>query len=277
VRTVVFVLSETRSGSTWLSYVLGSHRNVAHLGEYHRPFTFPGHVACRLCEAKGQPCPVFHGIEAIAADEAFDFAFDRLGVDVLVDCSKSLEWTARFLARGYAVKVVHLLRDPKGWYASERKREPMTPEQGLRRWNATNECIDRFVRERRLEHVRVLYEDLAADPLRGFPPLCAFLGFPFEPQSLRYWDKEHHGLGANGAAFNVLRAHPHAKLTTGDDAFYRERAGRVFRDERWKTLLAGDEIAFFEHARALERYFPDSGAPDRRAPPRGADTHEGRE
>ena len=255
MKTIVFILSETRSGSTWLSYVLGSHENVAHLGEYHRPFTIPGHVACRICEARAQPCPIFSGIEHIKVEDAFDFAFARLGVECLVDCSKNLGWIRHFLNRDYRIKVIHLFRDPRGWFASERKREPMTPEQGLRRWQETNDQIDSFVRENRLDCVRALYEDLTADPRRHFPALCKFLGFAFDPKALQYWDKEHHGLGANGAAFNVLAGLPNAKLLTLDDTYYRSHAGQVFQDDRWKTLLTAEEIAFFSKSRTLDRYF----------------------
>ena len=254
-KKIIFILSEKRSGSTWLSYVLGTHPDTAHLGEYYRPFTIAGHVACRLCEAKGQACPVFAGIENVPIQKAFDFAFDRLDVHTLVDCSKDFDWIPNFLDKDYDIRVVHLLRDPKGWFASERKRNPMSLEEGLARWNKTNQEIDDFIKQKKLKSVRVLYEDLTADPQKEFPKLCAFLGFDFDPKALHYWDKEHHGLGGNGAAFNVIGSLPDAKITTGDDQFYREKAGEVFQDDRWKTLLSSDEISFFDQANLLKKYF----------------------
>jgi len=65
-KRLVFIHSELRSGSTWLSYVLGSHPSAAHLGEYYRPFVLKNHTACRLCEAKGlSECEILHGIEHV--------------------------------------------------------------------------------------------------------------------------------------------------------------------------------------------------------------------
>ena len=89
-RAVVFVFSESRSGSTWFSYVLGSLPGVAHLGEYLPPFTRRDIVACRLCEARGKTqCEILHGIENVPAEWAYDFAFERFGRPILSDASKT--------------------------------------------------------------------------------------------------------------------------------------------------------------------------------------------
>ena len=80
-RQVLFIASSVRSGSTWLSYVLGNHPRSAHLGEYHRPFEISGHVACRLCEAQGLPdCEILHGIEDVPINAAYGFALSLIHI-----------------------------------------------------------------------------------------------------------------------------------------------------------------------------------------------------
>jgi hypothetical protein len=164
-RTVVFILSETRSGSTWLSYVLGSHRNVAQLGEYHRPFEVPRQGACELCEARGRSeCEILHGIENVPKEYAHDFAFERFRKPILCDASKFLEWMASFLdQRRYQVKAIHLMRDPRAWFASERRRSPLSAEGAVQRWADANNRISDFVALRQIPCCSVFYDDLGAE------------------------------------------------------------------------------------------------------------------
>ena len=252
-RTVIFILSEIRSGSTWLSYVLGSHDPIVHLGEYHRPFIIPGHVACRLCEAKGLPeCEVLHGIEKVPTQQAHDFAFERFGKPILCDASKSLEWTANFLNQDrYQVKAVHLMRDPRGWFASQRRRTPMSADEAVGRWAETNQRILDFVAYHRIACCNVFYDDLAVRPDRYFPRLCRFLEVDYQSNALEYWNREHHGLGGNGAALNVIGQYQNAQVTTGDDPFYQANAQKRFYDARWREQLDESERKTFEQSSAV--------------------------
>jgi hypothetical protein len=252
-RTVVFILSEVRSGSTWLSYVLGSHPGVAHLGEYHRPFTYPGHVACRLCEAKGRAeCEVLHGIENVPREYAYDFAFERFRQPILCDATKAPEWMANFLGHDrYQVKAVHLMRDPRGWFASQRRREPMSSEAAIQRWVDTNNQIIDFVAAYRIACCSVFYDELTVRPEQYFPPLSSFIGSHYDRSVLEYWDYEHHGLGGNGAALSVIGKYQRANVTTGDDSFYQVRAQKRFHDARWRTQLSRKERRTFERSAAI--------------------------
>ncbi len=252
-RAVVFILSEIRSGSMYLSYVLASHPGVAHLGEYRRPFTIPGHVACRLCEARGKvECEILHGIEKVPRELAYDFAFERFQVPILIDSSKLLDWTAQFLAQDrFQVKVIHLLRDPRGWFASERRRNPMTLDFAIQRWVDTNSRIADFVAEHRIASRSVFYDDLAARPERYFPPLCDFVGVRYDSRAREYWNHEHHGLGGNGAALNLIGRYERANVITGDDQFYTARAQQHFHDTRWVAQLSRRERRTIERSMAI--------------------------
>jgi hypothetical protein len=239
------ILSTRRSGSTWLNCVLGSHRGVANLGEYFRPFEKPGHVACRLCEADGLPqCRVLHGIECVPAERAYAFAAERLGCSVLIECSKLLHWPLLFIDQpDLDVRFIHLVRNPCGYIESEQRRRPeATTEALIAEWTEQNGHIETFVRNAGRPNVLVSYERLATAPHAAFPELCAFLGFAFDPAALAYWRFEHHGLGGNGACSLYLRGRAVQRFTTGDDAFYDTLVGAPTRaDERWRGRI-GDTV-----------------------------------
>lgn len=252
---MVFILSENRSGSTWLSYVLGTHEETAHLGEYFRPFLIKGHVVCRLCEARGLPqCEVFHGIEDVEFSQAFEFAFERTGAHTLIDASKSLEWLDRFRnSDSFAVKAIHLIRDPRGWIASERRRTPGMSNQALfERWLNHFYITSKHLTDAGIPFVYANYDLLCLDPERELGKLSKFLNVQHDQSSLEYWRKEHHGLGGNGAALNnLIRTGDQTRVTTGDDEYYYRRVGQLFYDNRWKEEPDADQLAkFAENAEA---------------------------
>ena len=71
---VIYIASHLFSGSTWLSYVLGSHPQAATLGEHHRRFEGRRDIDCRHCQLRGLPsCEVLDGINAVPLAEAYSF------------------------------------------------------------------------------------------------------------------------------------------------------------------------------------------------------------
>ena len=130
-RTAVFILSSPHSGSTWTGYVLGSNPESAFVGEYHRAWKDALRVPCTLCAARGlESCEVLGDIEKEPAERAFDLAFARTGKRVVVDASKDVEWIRLFKANdGVDIRIVHLVRDPRGFFASV-KRRPSRPQRG---------------------------------------------------------------------------------------------------------------------------------------------------
>jgi hypothetical protein len=254
-RTVVFILSENRSGSQWLAYVLGSHQHAAYLGECRRWFTSPDHTACHFCAARGATdCEIFHGIQNTHRQGFFNFAFERTGRPILIDSSKRLDWAAHFVRDPrFQVKIIHLLRDPRGWFASERRRTPMSVPAAIRRWIRSNRQITDFIASYRLASHTAFYDDLAVDLERYFEPLCEFIGIPFETDALEYWNFDHHGPGGNGPAMNVTGESPRASIITGDDDFYRASFHRNFYDTRWLSQLNSIERTNIEQSPLIQR------------------------
>ncbi|MFK8013605.1 MAG: sulfotransferase, partial [Marinicellaceae bacterium] len=244
-KTVVFIISDVRSGSTWLSYVLGSHSDSVHLGEYYRPFTMENHIACRLCQAKGKSeCDYLKGIKKVDNKEAFDFAFNRFKKNRLIDCSKQMDWIKNFINnQNFQSKIIHLHRDPRAFIASQKRRSPeLNIQETVTGWVKTNTQIEQELKLLNTNYTRAFYDELCIKPELYFAEqLSLFLEKPFENSSLQYWQKEHHGLGGNGAAFNNLSRFSDAMVNTGDDDYYKKMNHQLFYDSRWIDELSDKE------------------------------------
>ena len=246
--TVVFIICEKRSGSTWLSFVLGSHASAVCLGEYYRFFTSMDLAICSLCHGKGKKeCEVLYGIHKKKPDEAFDFAFERTKKNILIDNSKETGWADKFLYHDrFQAKLIHLVREPRGWFASEKRRTEMSVADAMQRWLGNNANIKNFIEKNQAQHMLVFYDDLAREPKRYFPQLCDFIGMPFETTALEYWNFQHHGPGGNGAAYDVIGQYPNSILITGDDKYYQQKSKQPFYDQRWKKHLNTEQISYIE-------------------------------
>jgi len=247
-KKIVFILSSQRSGSTWLGYVLGSAQESAFLGEYDRGWDASRRVPCSWCMANGvDPCPILGGIESVPVERAFEFAFARLNRRVLIDGSKTLTWAEKFITSAfkYDICLIHLIRDPRGWYASQRRRVASSLEEQLREWSEENSQIRSFLKSSAGTHATVFYDELAKSPHPQFKRLFTSIKLPFRRKNLNYWEKIHHGFAANGASSFLLFDRPHTDrlqhFITGDDSYYRKNKRQQFFDQRWKKDLRGDE------------------------------------
>jgi hypothetical protein len=168
---------------------------------------------------------------------------------LLVDNSKILEWVGRFLGpapRDYDIRLIHVIRDPRGWYSSERRRTPGYYKDLIPRWYDTNIRIREFVEKSGHPYITVFYDEIATNPISEFRNIFNFCGIKFHLSSLKYWRFPHHGFAANGATSPVLAderfKYRPAHFLTGDDAFYKLNNRKLFVDARWKRDLNDQEV-----------------------------------
>lgn len=257
--TAVFILSSWHSGSTWIGYVLGSGHESAFVGEYHRAWNEVIRVPCTVCAAKGlSACEVLHDVEKAPASEAMVLAAQRTGKRVIVDNSKVIDWIKVFDQQtGWEKRVILIVKDPRGYYESARRRGSSDVDETMARWVTENEVFRDFIVNSGLPSVAVSYDLLAQSPISSFRRLFKFCGMEFSKDALAYWRIEHHGFAANGATDAMLKSNDFRNapghFATGDDGFYSKNSGTLFRDERWRTALSSQELqAIKENAKVRD-------------------------
>ncbi len=207
-------------------------------------------MPCTVCASRGlSECVLLYGIENTEPRNVFSLISERNGKRIIVDNSKSIEWTKLFVGRpDRDLHIVHVVNDPRGRWASLRRRKwGQTVEDSLAAWCAENRDIRDFAAEYQLPTTVVSYDIIAANQRREIPELFTSLGSRFEPAALRYWEVDHHGFAANGASSALIEhqkfTSPPKHFATADDSFYQNMFGQTFVDERWRTELPEAEIA----------------------------------
>jgi hypothetical protein len=258
-RKIVYILSTDFAGSHFLSLMLGSNSKAEHLGEVKHLNRAGVRMrwVCYVCEQRPGGCEIMAGINPGNIDQIYDTIFSRIapGKTTLIDASKQITgWADRFVGRqDYERKYIHLIRDPralvrrwamnsnyKRWIKRRRyiaKRWPLAALAGsydvsAHLWLAYNLDITEFIAKHKAPSILVTYEDLALHTDREVARLCDFIGLPYEPAQLDYWNFQHHG-------------------TQKKD--YAGKNERSF-DTRWKEFLKPAEIARILANEKVNRY-----------------------
>ena len=219
----VHMVATAYSGSTLLGMLLGSHPDLATVGELITPVRYGRivqngeHYPCSCgvpmiecahfdalrarCRELGVELDLYdYGIKiqergpsrhlpgakrraAAAVDRGRTIAralLDVTGRSVFLDTTKDLA-PLPALARhpGLDLKVLHLIRDPRAFLHSTRKRQGAGAGSQTRFWRRTHEqalAAGRRLGPERFHTLR--FEDLCREPERRLAEVCAFLGLP---------------------------------------------------------------------------------------------------
>jgi sulfotransferase family protein len=149
---------------------------------------------------------------------------ERTGKSVFVDTARDHQ-RPKYLATHplLDLKVIHLVRDPRGNSASIMKHSGVDVATAARQWRHYNVEADRTRRYLPAESwMSLRYEDLCADPGGVLDRISDFLGVERAPMSPAIDDGEHHIIG------NPMRL--------------RGR-GEIREDLSWQTRLGGAELS----------------------------------
>jgi len=170
-----------------------------------------------------------HYTPRIRAFERRNVAFVRAalavsGASVFLDATK-IPSRIPFLAgiEEIDLRVIHLLRDPRGYCHSVRKHSGRGVESTSREWTSNQDYCEearrRFPEERWL---RARYEDLCTDPDGFLAELCHFMGVSDLPAPEEYRSTPHHIVG------NVMRSSSDPRMS-------------IRLDEKWRETLSESE------------------------------------
>ncbi len=236
---VIYIVARSRSGSTLLTQLLSAHSAVASVGEAkHLVEERPIRCGCGLDDWR--ECGFWQSVESrllaaggtsLAAaglrssDPAvfqdanrrlFEAVAAQAGVEWVVDSSKDLSRLRRLLDTDLDVRVIHLIRDPRGVVSSTMRRGTSL-ETACREYVSEHVGARHLLRDR--SHLELRYEDLAGAPVATLDRLMGWLGLTVEPQQLRGWRQvPRHDVGGNKMRF--------------------EATEDIRLDERWRTELS---------------------------------------
>ncbi len=149
------------------------------------------------------------------------------------------------------IRIVHLLKDPRGFFASFKRRGDARLDAVMARWSSENEEFCDFTTASGIPSITASYDLVAESPEPEFRRLFEFCGMRFTKESLSYWNVEHHGFAANGASTAILKGKGFpcvpGHFATADAAFYGENSQTLFHDQRWRTELTPSETAAIEN------------------------------
>jgi hypothetical protein len=156
------------------------------------------------------------------------------GKRVVVDSSKNAREAVELYRRfPEQVKLVLLSRDGRGVYLSRRKagRDQVKSVSGWRNYyRRTLPLLEEHVLPKALFRLR--YEDLASQPEVQGRTLCDFIGIPFDAIMLHLHLGERHMVGGNATRFA-----PNIGIQL---------------DERWRTQLTREDLAYFNRQGGAE-------------------------
>lgn len=262
---IAYIAGAKHCGSTMLDALLGQAEGARSLGEVggFGRFAQGGPCDCGLAAASCEECrAVVTGLDqsielrrlgdlfglpckerrihwtlvgtsarwqyARIADRLFALAAEATGSWLLVDSSKNISRAAALaLDSEHDVRVIHLVRDGRGFLASRRRRAQLDGRSGrpalelalgLVEWLAKNLAITALLRPRlgKDRYLLCRYEDLLADPETALRRIGGFLGADLE------------GVGAHALTEGVRRAHlfePQRRVDYGLVRLEPERLG----------------------------------------------------
>ncbi|MEM1028367.1 MAG: sulfotransferase domain-containing protein [Planctomycetota bacterium] len=268
--TVVNILAVSFTGSTWLNLMLGTHPEVASIGEFDRV----AKMDRPICAIHGDECPLWSRFDTQSDENPFLQAARLTGKRILVvnnvrRMRKQLEDPR--IDRRYIL----LCRDGRAYAASHLKKKP-DDNIGQATWKWFREWERRLtwtIKDRHSKTRMLHFEKVSADPTETLRELCRFLDIDDQYDLSQYANAEPHFIGGNvGPVSVVARAHGLKKLTLqlhdkrvqvidlDQDEFeieefgekrqfnlaaYRKSQGEAIRGERWPDQLTPGQLRWF--------------------------------
>lgn len=257
---IIYLLGRGRSGSTLLSFLLGSQKNILNVGELKNFWEYH----CRedkmggICsdgiklnnhpfwteirnELKNQLDEEFPNLKAENKTDfqknntaMFDAIFRVSGEKYIVDASKKFERLKKLLKFNKNIYTIHVVRDPRAYANSiikynkrrievERKK-PVNVSSKVFIWGLYNLYIKFYFKIRRVKHITVSYEDLVDNPQKNLHKILNFVGYQ------------------NNTTINFSKNQP---VFCGNFWFLESKETKIKKDELYKKSLTKKQFLYF--------------------------------
>ena len=210
--TVIYIMAASHSGSTLLSFLLGSHPQIFNLGELKEFENFFNplkeddrgqyNTPCD-CGIRVYDCPFWSKINdktPLSKTKANDIILYQAirttaQEPILVDNSKNAERFKFYPKHNIPYKIVHLIRDgrAKGFSDYKLKRDI---KKSMKKWALMNKFISNKYRDDP-NYMLVHYEDLTTEPVKTLNKILGMVNLETTADQLNYHDKEFHSIGGN--------------------------------------------------------------------------------
>ncbi len=210
-RKIIYIAGLGHSGSTILDMSLGCNKNIVGLGEimaFIRKKDKSHHLkSICSCGSSGYDCDFWSNAENLiknATNETdaylilVDYFFEKYGSDkILVDSSKNSYPYLKVLNEKFDLKVIFLTRDYRSWafsrFLSTRKNIAFL----ILRWFAENKKLEKSLKAKGIDFLRVGYEEFALYPEIILKKICDYTGIEFSKDMLNPAKTQSHIIAGN--------------------------------------------------------------------------------
>lgn len=197
-KTLVNILGAGRSGTTMLDLMLGNDDESFSLGEVHAWFRpFRKHHFEIDCNCGDVNCKYWQPIKGLSQSKFHALAFEKLGVNFLIDSSKSLPWVIdnNKWANRNGIKVVNIvIYKPLINYIYSIWKRGESVDAALYRYGL---YYSRFFETGLLAYA-VSFDELVSNPVDVLDKLCEITGQKKREDREKFWEKESHHLFGSG-------------------------------------------------------------------------------
>lgn len=152
-------------------------------------------------------------------------ALDTSGAQVFLDATKHADRIPLLQRMNVDLRVIHLVRDPRGYLHSARKHDNTDAESAARDFIRGHSQIERHLARVPRDHrMRINYETICADPGHWLAQLTLFMGLDAMDVPGDFRAHDYHVIG------NRMRNRGDERTT-------------ITLDEKWRTTLSEDDIA----------------------------------
>ena len=271
-KKVIFVLSTSWGGSTFLDLMLGNGKDCFSCGELINLFRNKGRMVCSTCygppRSKTNPygphpiyCDIWKKVYRDGRKRIYDTLFSILpNVDVIVDSSKGDHWfreQKRNIGGRFQVLPVLIYKHPLNFAYSAIQKYSRTRDW-MWEWR---ECNSKF-----LPHnpIVVSYKDLCENPSYTLKKLCEKLGIEYFEGKELFWNRSSHHMvnGSWTAKLHLYKSGSHEfkeclhalENIHGDKAKYRVEAYRTISYyTNWQSMPELQKLLTKEAMRLFNR------------------------